>query len=84
MATTQNSSPSDSPQNAAFDPASIPVPPQAPAINMMDPAIQAEIARQVALALQQGREDRYYASAVKKQTRGPRLVMFPGKGHDRA
>jgi integrase len=55
-------------------------PPQAPAINMMDPAIQAEIARQVALALHQEREERYYA----KEQSGPRLVRFPGKGNDLA
>ena len=57
-------------------------PPQAP-VNSMDPAIQAEIARQVALALHQEREERYYASATK-QSMGPRLVVFPGKGHERA
>ncbi len=59
-------------------------PPQAPAINMMDPAILAEIDRQVerqlALALHKEREERHFASAVTKQSCGPRLVMFPGKG----
>ena len=48
--------------------------PQAP-INMTDPAIQAEIERQVALAVQREREG---------QSGGPRLVMFPGKGGPRA
>ena len=43
-------------------------------MNMMDPAIQAEIARQVFLALHQEREERYYASAVKeKPAKGARL-----------
>jgi hypothetical protein len=32
----------------------------------MNPAIQAEIARQVVLALHQEREDRYYASGAEK------------------
>jgi integrase len=59
-------------------------PPQAPPVNMMDPAILAEIDRRVALALHQEREERYYASAVKEQGFGPRLVRFPGKGCDRA
>jgi hypothetical protein len=40
-------------------------------------------ARQVALALHREREERYYASAVKEQS-GPRLVLFPGTGHQRA
>ncbi len=61
-------------------------PPQAP-VNMMDPAIQAaiqaEAARQVALALHQEREERYYASQTK-QSIGPRLVVFPRKGHELA
>jgi hypothetical protein len=35
----------------------------------------AEVARQVALALHQEREERYYHSAAKEQS-GPRLVMF--------
>jgi hypothetical protein len=56
-------------------------PPQAAPVNMMDPAILAEIARQVALALHQEREERYYASAVKEEpTKGPRLIRFPGAG----
>jgi integrase len=59
-------------------------PPQAQPISMTDPAIQAEIDRRVDLALQQEREERYYVSAVKAQNVGPRLVMFPGKGHERA
>jgi hypothetical protein len=40
--------------------------------------------RRVALALHQEREERYYASAVKEQRFGPRLIIFPGKAHDRA
>jgi hypothetical protein len=47
-------------------------PPQAPSINMMDPAIQAEIARQVALAL--GRE----RSETSERVKGARLITFPG------
>jgi hypothetical protein len=37
----------------------------------MDPAIQAEIARQVALAMQQDREDRRYVWATKQQSGPP-------------
>jgi hypothetical protein len=59
-------------------------PPQAPPINMMDPVILAEIARQVALLVHQKREERYYGSTVKEQSGGPRLVVFPRKGHERA
>ena len=61
-------------------------PPQAPAINMMDPAIQAaiqaETARQVALLLHQEREERYYVSATAptQPPKGPRLIRFPGAG----
>jgi hypothetical protein len=62
-------------------------PPQAPPINMMDPTIQAEIdrqvARQVALALHQEREERNYVSAVKEQS-GPRLITFSTQGKSRA
>jgi len=54
-------------------------PPQAPPINMMDPVIQAEIARQVALTPKQEREPRYYPTAVKEEPgKGPRLIRFPG------
>jgi hypothetical protein len=56
-------------------------PPQPAPVNMMDPAIQAEIARQVALALHQEREERYYASAAKEEPpKGGRLIRFPGAG----
>jgi hypothetical protein len=58
-------------------------PQQAPPINMMDPAIQAEIERQVALAIHREREDRCYASAAEIQSK-PRLIVFPGKGNERA
>jgi hypothetical protein len=51
---------------------------------MMDPVILAEIARQVALILHQEREERHYASAVKEQSSGPRLVVFPRKGKSHA
>jgi hypothetical protein len=56
-------------------------PAQAPPINMMDTAILAEIDRQVALALHQEREERYYASTVKEEpTKGALLIRFPGAG----
>jgi integrase len=58
-------------------------PPQAPPINMMDPAIQAEIERQVALALHQERQEHNYVSAVKEQS-GPRLITFSAQGKSRA
>jgi len=56
-------------------------PPRAADIDWMNPAIQAEIARQVALALQD--REQHYVPVAKEQS-GPRLVMFPGKGHERA
>ena len=70
--------------NTAATPDEPAPPPQAAlSLDLMQPAIQAEIARQVALALHQEREERYYVSATK-QSIGPRLVVFPGKGHERA
>jgi integrase len=60
-------------------------PPQAPVTLLDHPAIQAEIARQVALAVHKEREERYYASTLDNQPRpGPRLVTFPGKGNELA
>jgi hypothetical protein len=66
-------------------------PQQAPVVDLMDPVIKAEIARQVALALHPEREERYYATlsvtsdrpspALKVQP-GPRLVRFPRKGDE--
>jgi integrase len=56
--------------------------PQAAPVNVMDPAVQAEIARQVALLLQE-REERNYVSAVKEQS-GPRLITFSTQGKSRA
>ena len=54
-----------------------PTPPRAggksqPKVDLMDPAIQAEIARQVALAMQRERE--------AQPAKGPRLLTFPGAG----
>jgi hypothetical protein len=46
---------------------------QRPAVDIMNPAIRAEIARQVALALQQERQK----NAV---TNGTRVIRFPGAG----
>ena len=57
--------------------------PAAVSLDLMNPAIQAEIARQVAIALQQEREQRYYPSPVKELA-GPRLVTFPAKGNSHA
>lgn len=55
-----------------------PPPPASPAApDIMHPAIQAEIARQVALALQREREETYVPVAETQS--GPRLVVFPGK-----
>jgi hypothetical protein len=55
-------------------------PPQQ-AVDLMNPAIQAEIARQVSMALQLEREQ--YASVVdlvQAPTKGARLIRFPGAG----
>jgi len=61
-----------------------PQPPERPpraSVDLMNPAIQAEIARQVALALQREREQ--HASAVdpvQAPAKGARLIRFPGAG----
>jgi hypothetical protein len=52
-----------------------------PVVNMMDPAIQAEIARQVALALHREHQGERFSSAVEEEpAKGARLIRFPGAG----
>jgi integrase len=66
-----------------IDPTPVVQPPDQPLLSadLMQPAVQAEIARQVALALRD-REPRYVE--VAKDHGSHRLVVFPGKGNARA
>jgi integrase len=58
-------------------------PGKASGVDLMDPAIQAEIARQVALALQRKREHHNGAAPVEAPANGPQLVRFPGGAQGR-
>jgi integrase len=49
-------------------------------VDLMQPTIQAEIARQVALALQRAGVERYAPVDQPQLARGPRLIRFPGGG----
>jgi hypothetical protein len=44
----------------------------------MNPAIQTEIARQVALALQLERDEHHVTAAQNQPAKGARLITFPG------
>ncbi len=51
--------------------------PEPPTVDLMSAAVQAEIARQVALALQH-RDQAQVTTPAAAEHRGPRLVVFPG------
>jgi integrase len=56
--------------------------PASPAVDLLNPLIQAEIARQVALALSRGPEQ-FHTPVIQHQTRS-RLVQFPGPATNHA
>jgi integrase len=58
-------------------------PPQTTAPDVMHPAIQAEIARQVAIALALRQQEERFVEAPSEQQRS-RLLVFPGNGAVRA
>ena len=49
-------------------------------VDLMNAVVQAEIQRQVALALQRERGEAYVQSLGPGPAKGPRLIRFPGVG----